>query len=80
MIVGLGGRDHGPQDQLLWTLGAPNDFKMGLQWGSNGGDGEKQFKCVFGFSCIFDNMLWYFWGFNYSKMANEWFLMDSNTF
>ena len=37
----------------------------------NGGEmGENNLGDALFFSCIFNNMLWYFWGFNYSQMAN----------
>ena len=42
--------------------------------GSNGAPmgemGENNLGVFLDFSCIFNNMLWYFWGFNYSQMAN----------
>ena len=43
--------------------GAP----MGLQWGKMGEHNLSDFVV---FSYIFNNTLLYFWGFNYSKMAN----------
>ena len=40
---------------------------LGLYMGSIG---QKQLGDLLVCSCISNNTLWYFWGFNYSKMAN----------
>ena len=39
-----------------------------------------KFKRFWGFFPFFNGILMPFWGFNYSKMAKTWFLIDPNTF
>ena len=47
-------------------------YEIQIQQGSNGGKmGENHLSDVLVCSCMFNHiMLWYFWGLNYSKMAN----------
>ena len=55
-----------------------NDQSLGSSRGSVGAlygapmgkMGETNLGRCLVFSCIFNNISWYFWGFNYSKMAN----------
>ena len=47
---------------------------------AHAGNGGHNLGDVLFLSCISNNMLWYFLGFNYSKMANSCFLIDSSTF
>ena len=72
--------DENIQDSHIPWLGHIQGFEISRRFPKGGLIGPKKLGDFWVFSLIFNAILMPNWGFNYSKMAEYRFLIDSNTF